>query len=548
MKKTLLLFIIIFSFSSVQSQTSIADNYLVNGDVLMFPFKRLDTLKICLVSEDSVVELMLKNYTNIQKEISKSNVLLFTSIKDFEKYNGVGEQKTIVITNKNIFSVKLPDVEIVINNDEDKADVIQKMFGASTGLYDNGARFAFGNAEDVGIDSKKLSNKIDSIANEAIRKGVAPGVQVLVARYGVVVLHKTYGYQTYDSIKKVEKDNIYDWASVTKITSALPALMKLYDEDKFDVDSTIGSYIPYFSTGNKKNLTFKRILSHNAGLKPYISYWQTTTDDDGNFKKNTLSHKQSQHYQSKIAPNLYLFDNYKTDIYKQINESEISTDANPKYKYSGLSFYLLPEIVENLSGVDYQDYLKNDFYSKLGANTVCYNPLNIFDKDIIIPTEEDDFFRHTLLHGTVHDEGASLMEGVSANAGLFGTTLDLAKIMQMYLWKGEYGRERYISEKTVNEFTSAHFVDEGNKRGLGFDKPRLENRDDDSCSKDASMNSFGHSGYTGTFTWADPDTGILFVFMSNRVYPTRNNRKIYKYNVRPSMHQAIYDAIINDNI
>ena len=516
----------------------------------ILPLKRLDTLKINLVSDDNMVRNMLSKYIDIEKDLNKANLIIFTNSYDFERYiidnDVLSNRKIILINSKNTDYTGNPDIIINIEKSGNNKFAIQTIFGGAVNIKSNGNnRLSYGNAKDVGLDYNYMKTKIDSIANTAIKKGVAPGIQVLVARHGVIVLHETYGFHTYDSITKVEKNNIYDWASITKITSALPAIMKLHDEVKFDLDATLGTYVPYFDKGNKKELIFRRMLSHNSGLYPWIPFWKTTLRKSGNYKWRTLSNKKGKRYKTEIAPGLYIHDKYKKKIYKQIKKSEINEDEHPSYKYSGLLFYLLPEIVANISKQKYQKYLNNNFYNKLGATTVGYNPLNRFDKSRIIPTENDTIFRHTLLHGTVHDEGATMMEGVSANAGLFGSTLDLAKIMQMYLWKGKYGGERYISENTMNKFTFAHYANEGNKRGLGFDKPKLENRENDSCSLLASMESFGHGGYTGTYTWVDPESGLLFVFMSNRVYPTRENRKIYKFNVRPSMHKAIYEAIIN---
>jgi len=215
--------------------------------------------------------------------------------------------------------------------------------------------------------------------------------------------------------------------------------------------------------------------------------------------------------------------------------------------YSGLSFYLYPEIIEQLSGIPYEDYLKNTFYKPLGANSVTFNAFKHFPLKQIIPTEMDDFFRMELLRGFVHDEGAAMMGGVSGNAGLFGNTIDLAKIFQMYLQRGYFGGKRYISEETVNEFIRIQFPENKNRRGLGFDKPlinnNLNNLEDAFPAVSTSANSFGHTGYTGTFAWADPDNELLFIFMSNRVYPTRENSKIYTHNIRTAMHQSIYDCI-----
>ncbi len=416
-------------------------------------------------------------------------------------------------------------------------------FSRGTGIFTPGGwRFSFGRPAEAGLDSAYLLGKIDSIATQAIGSGVAPGIQVLVARNGRVVMHKTYGYQTYDSLVPVRKDMLYDFASVTKITGALPALMQLFDQNKFSLDATMGTYLPYFAKSNKKDLPYRRVLSHNAGLKSWIPYWTTTLKKNGKFKRHTLAPDSTADYPVKLTDNLYLHKDYRDKIYKMIKKSPLND--KPGYVYSGLSFYLYPEIIEKLTGQDYEQYLKTHIYKPLGASTLTYNPMRFYPKDRMIPTEVDTFFRKVPLQGVVHDEGAAMMRGVSANAGLFGTTLDLAKLMQMYLWRGRYGGRQFISANTMEIFTACHYCQEGNRRGLGFDKPVLEDKEKGATAFDASRHSFGHSGYTGTFAWADPDTGILFVFMSNRVYPTRLNRKLYQLNVRPAMHQAIYDALL----
>lgn len=236
-------------------------------------------------------------------------------------------------------------------------------------------------------------------------------------------------------------------------------------------------------------------------------------------------------------------------MFDTIRSSELL--PRKKYLYSGLSFYLYPDIISNFTGQPFEDYLKNTFYKPLGANTVTYNAYQHFPLKQIVPTEFDDFFRKENLHGYVHDEGASMMGGISGNAGLFGSTNDLAKIFQMYLQKGYFGGRRYISEKTMNEFIRIQYPENDNRRGLGFDKPLIDNNEnkleDAYPAVSTSKNSFGHSGYTGTFAWADPDTGLLFIFMSNRVLPTRENQKLYDFNIRTAMHQAIYNCFDTGN-
>ena len=418
---------------------------------------------------------------------------------------------------------------------------VNKYFKEGDGLkVYGGIRFKYTLPEAIGMNSEFINSKIDSIANTAIAKGAFPGCQVFAAKDGKIFFHKTYGYHKYDSIKPVKKSDLYDFASVTKMTGPMPALMKLYDEEKFKLEVPFATYWPDFSNSNKSKMTVREVLAHQSGMKAWIPYWKNTKKKNGKFKWFTFKPDSSKKYPIKITDDLFMHKNYQKKMYKAIKKSGMD---EKKYRYSGLSFYLYPQIIKDITGVEYETYSKKNFYQPLGAHTINYNPLRFYSKDRIIPTEKDTFFRKIQIHGTVHDEGAIMMGGVSSNAGLFGTTTDLAKIMQMYMQMGEYGGIRYISDSTLREFTKCQYPKNDNRRGLTFDKPLLKDKKNGSCAQEASTNSFGHSGYTGTFTWADPENGLLFVFMSNRVFPTRNNSKIYKLNVRPSIHQVFYDAL-----
>ncbi len=403
-------------------------------------------------------------------------------------------------------------------------------------------RFHYTVPEAVGMNSEVLVPQIDSLMQEAINNKAIPGGVILVAKNGQVLMHKAYGFHQYSDTVKVRKDDLYDLASVTKISSALPAIMKLYDEDKFDLEASIDDYIPYFKNSNKEGIPFRQILAHQARFKPWIPYWKNTLRKNGSFKWNTFKKDSSARFPVKISDDLWLHRNYKHQIFKAIKKSELEDEA--KYKYSGLLFYLLPTIVENLSGEDFRKYIRSNFYAPLGATTLGYNPMERFDLDRIVPTESDFFFRHQVIHGRVHDEGAIMMGGVSANAGLFSTANDLAKLMQMYLDMGEYAGERYISEETLKEFTKTQFPDNDNRRALAFDKPNLEYiGEDNNTAKDASTDSFGHTGFTGTMVWMDPQEDLLYVFFSNRVLPTRENTRLYSMNTRTKIQQVIYDSL-----
>lgn len=400
-------------------------------------------------------------------------------------------------------------------------------------------RFTYSYPESVDLNSQVM-NRIDSIAQFAIVEKAMPGCQILVAKDNEIIYQKSFGFYTYDSIRAVTNEDIYDLASVTKVSGALPGLMKLYEEGKFDLDATLGTYLKYFNKGDKKRLTFREILAHQSGLIPWIPYWKTTMKKNGKFRFKTLSNVPSENYPYEIAENLYLHKSYKKKIYKQIRKTKL---GEKKYLYSGLIFYVFPDIIEDITGKDYEEYIYSNFYKPLGATTLTYNPLNRFEIDHIVPTEYDSLFRKSQIHGKVHDEGAAMMEGVSSNAGLFSNANDLAKIWQMYCNYGVYGGRQYLKEETVREFARCQYPENENRRGLGFDRPLPEPHEKGNTAVSVSQFSFGHSGFTGTFAWADPQYNLVYIFLSNRVYPTRENTKLYNLNIRTGIQQVIYDAM-----
>ena len=420
---------------------------------------------------------------------------------------------------------------------------VGKKFKAGDGLETSEKiRFAYTTPQDAGMNADFLASGIDSLMQQAMDAKAIPGGVVLVAKDEKIVFQKAYGLHKYSDTVKTKTSDIFDLASVTKISSALPALMKLQDEGKFSLEEGIDEYLPYFRNSNKAGIPFRQIFAHQARFKPWIAYWQNTLRKNGSYKWNTFKKDSSARFPVKVSENMWLHRNYKKKIYKAIKKSPLEDKA--EYKYSGLAFYLLPQIVENLTGEDYRKYLDDNFYSKLGATTLGYRPMESFELARIVPTESDFDFRHKPIHGSVHDEGAIMMGGVSANAGLFSDANDLAKLMQMYLNMGEYGGERYITEATFKEWTKTQFPDNNNRRAIGFDKPNLEYAGpNNNTAKDASTASFGHTGFTGTMVWMDPKEDLLFVFLSNRVLPTRDNTRLYSLNTRTQIQQVLYDAI-----
>lgn len=400
------------------------------------------------------------------------------------------------------------------------------------------------NPADLGIDALALESGIRAIILQALDSGAFPGCQILLAKGGKVFYEESFGYHTYDSLRPVKNSDIYDLASVTKTTAATLSLMKLYDDGLFDPDQTFGHYFPDIAKGKKKDMIMRDVLAHQAGLRAWIPYYSVSQKKNGKYKRNSVSSDSSANFPYRISETgLFLHKDYRTKkIYKMIRKSKVRKDKS--YLYSGLSFYLYPELIQRITGKSFDQYLEDEFYGPLKAETVGFNAGERFPLETIVPTEVDSFFRMQTLHGVVHDEGAAMMLGVSGNAGLFANAMDLAKVYQMLLNGGEYGGKRYLKTSTVTEFTKCQFCETGNKRGMGFDKPLIEyDENRSSVAEAASPGSFGHSGYTGTFVWADPANDLLFVFLSNRVHPTRDNRKIYSLSVRPRIHTLVYDLL-----
>jgi beta-N-acetylhexosaminidase len=524
---------------------------------------------------DSVWQARLKNYNLIiigLTDMSQYPQRHFGITPGMVKFlqSVISTHRTIVTVFGNPFSLnKLPGIEkadgLVLTYEDNPlfqnlaAQLIFGAFGAQGTLpvrlnqfpmhfgikTPSLGRLAYTLPEEEGMNSDYLNHTIDSIAQAGIAQHAYPGCEVLVARNGAVVFHKTYGYHTYYKRVKTEKSDLFDFASLTKVTAALPAVMKLYDEGKLKLDEPFADFWPSWKHSNKSQMTLREILAHQAGLKPWIPYWKYTVKKNGQFKHRIFRRDSSVRFDVPVSPCLYLNKNYRKTMYKEIKKSPLL--PKKKYRYSGLFFYLVPQLVKNMTGEDFETFLKKTFYHPLGAYNLTFNAYRHYPLQDIVPTEIDRFFRHWPVHGYVHDEGAAMMGGVSGNAGLFGTANDLAKLAQMYLQMGFFAGKQYISDTTMKEFTRCQYPDNGNRRGLGFDKPLLGNDTlPDSKAypaKSASPQSFGHSGFTGTFMWIDPKEKLVYIFFSNRVYPTRDDHMIYKLNIRTSIQQALYDAI-----
>ncbi|HEX9956606.1 MAG TPA: serine hydrolase, partial [Fibrella sp.] len=398
--------------------------------------------------------------------------------------------------------------------------------------------------EEVGISSAYLTRQVDSVVNVGLQAKAFPGCVVQLAKDGKVIFRKAYGKHTYDTslggdALPTKVDDLFDFASVTKITTSTPALMRLVDAGKFNIDGTMGEYLPEYRKSNKDTLRWRDVLTHQAKLKAWIPFWQDTKNKDGSFKPKTFSPVRSRRYPVEVTDSLFLHRKYAQKVFEQIRDSPLN--AKKEYVYSDLSFYLYPQIVQRITGQPFETYLKDSLYRPIGATTLTYNPRLSYPLSRIVPTEYDSLFRKTLIWGRVHDEGGAMLGGLSGHAGLFGTANDLMKLTQLYLQHGTFGGKQFIKPETITEFTRYQFPELGNRRGLGFEKAAY--KFNGNAPRLASPSSYGHSGYTGTFTWIDPAVGMNYVFLSNRVYPTRNNNKISDLGIRTGVADAFYRAI-----
>ena len=379
--------------------------------------------------------------------------------------------------------------------------------------------------------------KIDSLIENSIELKAFPGAQVYLKNPDYTY-SKSYGFHTYDSLIKVEQDHLYDLASITKTLAATLAIMKLYDEKKLKLDDIISKYIKKLNGSNKKNSSFHELLIHQSGWKPYISHQLSLIKKNGKLKSRFIDDESSKK-RIQLANNLFIKKSYYNKIVRKIKRTKIKSRG--QYLYSGLFFCLVPEIVENISGKSFENYLNENFYSKIGVS-LMFNPTKNYQINKIVPTENDVSFRKQLIQGYVHDETAAIMGGVSGNAGLFGSANDVGKISELLLNKGKLNTEQILNESTVKYFSNPeNYNSERAVRGLGFDKPRLTSSGNVSPSEKFSDLSYGHTGFTGTFFWIDPEKETIIVLLTNRVYPARSYENLYDLDVRRKLIDIILE-------
>ncbi|RLD64397.1 MAG: serine hydrolase [Bacteroidetes bacterium] len=576
---------------------------LLKNDNNLIPFKKLDTLKMASVAVGCKSENSFQQQLNLYNSISNFNInknadkSQFDSLADtLSNYNSV----IVSIHNTDMrpskkFGITQQTIDF-INNLSSKTNVIltvfanpyclsyfqnisnirallmsyednkltqkmsaQLLFGGIPALgklpvtaskqfkINSGIilkkqiRLKYSVPQELGIDKKKIQ-KIDSIILDAINQKAMPGCEVLFAKKGVVFYHKSFGYHTYEDSIPVKLNDIYDIASITKVASTTASLMKLKDEHKFEVNDKLSDYLCYLDTTDKKEIKIIDVLTHQARLKPWIPFYLNTMVNDS-LKSNIYSKTYSKDYSVKVCDSLYILNTYRDSIYRSIVDSSLREENG--YKYSDLGYYFLYQIIEQITKKPLQDYVSQTFYKPLGANKICYNPIGFFKRDEIVPTQNDTTFRKQLLHGYVHDPGAAMLGGVAGHAGLFTNANDLAKVAQMFLQKGKYAEEKYLKSRTVKYFTSCPYCNKGNRRGIGFDKPEMDFTKEGPTDHCVSSKSYGHTGFTGTMMWIDPQNQTIYIFLSNRINPNQDNHKLVEMNVRTNIQKAFYDALKN---
>lgn len=412
-------------------------------------------------------------------------------------------------------------------------------FESGFGITTEKTRLGYGVPEEVGIQSEDLAPIYD-LAHEGIREMAYPGCQIWFAKDGIVVLNKAFGYHTYEKDRLCTTSDLYDLASITKIAASVAGLMKLSDEGKLNLDYNLCDYVPEWTdTTEYMNMNLREILAHQAGLPAFIPFYSKTLVR-GIPRYDVYSLAPSETYPYRVARDLYIHKDYPARMFKEVVSQPIST--NKEYKYSDIGYYFALRIIEKLGGTTLDRYVDSVFYRPLGMHLMTYRPLEKFDKSRIPPTEYDRFFRKQLVHGDVHDPGAAMLGGVGGHAGLFSNANDLGKLMQMYLNGGDYGGEHFLAPETISDFVRCQFCESENRRGAGFDKPFLDGTPGPSCGC-TDLDAFGHQGFTGTVTWADPGHDVVYVFLSNRVYPNADNKKLADLNIRTRVQGAFYRAI-----
>lgn len=511
---------------------------------------------LLIISIHNTSSLPSKNYGITPQTISLIDTLsvikkivlnIFGYPYSLNVFNGKLNAASIIISNQDRIESQLASAQVIFGACESKGELpvsINEKIPIKKSIKIEKNSLGFSLPEEIGIESDKLA-EIDTIANLGIKEGAYPGCQILIAKDGEVIYYKSFGTISFSDTLAVNNKMIYDLASITKVASTTLAIMKLYEDNKIKLDDKLSTYLKYLKKSNKRNITIRQVLSHQARLKPWIPFYKEVIKNgalDTNYFRCTFD----INFNIKVADSIYIQKDYKNIIIQSIVNSELNDKEI--YEYSDLGFYLLKEIVEKVTNTTLDKYLNEQIYKKLGLNSTGFNPLIFMNKNGIIPTEKDTIFRKQLIHGYVHDQGAAMLGGVSGHAGLFSNAFELSIIFQMLLQKGEYGGYKFFKPSTIYEFTRQQYPSKNNRRALGFDRQVSNPNLNAHVCQSASQNSFGHTGFTGTIAWADPDYNLIYIFLSNRVNLSANNNKLSKLNIRTQIQQIIYNNILKNQI
>ncbi|WP_444647743.1 glycoside hydrolase family 3 N-terminal domain-containing protein [Flavobacterium columnare] len=522
-----------------------------NLDTLLVNLKEFNTVIIGYHKSDKAWrkhDFSEKDLLWLEKIAAQNHVILDVFVKPYTllKIKSFDNIKGLIVSYQNGDIPQTISAELIFGAIESKGKLpvsIKEHFKVGEGLSTEKInRLGFSSPEGVGMSFNKLK-EIDDIVKKAIDDKITPGAQVLVARKGKIIYHKSFGYHTYEQDSKVKNTDVYDIASLSKIIGTLPNVMIDYDKGKINLETRLGEMLPKARGTNKDSIFFKDLLSHYARLKPWEPFYKQTIDSITKKPSEKLYRKTAtEGFTTQVSENLFLVDNYKDSIISKILKSPLL--PKKEYKYSDFTFILLKEYLETHHNTTLDKLANENFFSKMGMNYTMYNPLKKIEIDQIPPTERDSYFRQDIIQGYVHDMAAAMQGGVAGHAGLFSNASDIAKMMQLYLNKGNYGGIQFFSSKTMDDFNTCYFCTEGNRRGIGFDKPQLKG-ESPTCGC-ASITSFGHTGFTGTMTWADPEKELIYIFLSNRTFPDSNApNRLAKENTREKIQQIIYDSILD---
>ncbi|WP_432670411.1 glycoside hydrolase family 3 N-terminal domain-containing protein [Flavobacterium sp. SM2513] len=461
------------------------------------------------------------------------------SIADFENYDA------LIVSYQNTDVSQIVSAEIIFGAVGSKGKLpvsINDYFPVNHGWETNPLNvLGFSAPENVGMNSLILV-QIDAIVQKAIKAKMTPGAQVLVAKDGKIIYQKAYGSPTYSNNVKVKNTDLYDVASLTKIMATLPNIMQEFDKGEVNLQTTLAEMLPDFKYSNKSNITFTELLSHQARLKPWEPFYKATLNAEGKPSEKYYRKAFDVQFSKQVADSLFIRNDYQDTIVDFIKHSELL--PKKEYRYSDFTFILLKEYLEQKENRKLNVLAFDHFFQPLGMTSTMYNPLLKFPLNKVIPTEMDTYFRYQKLQGYVHDMEAAMEGGVAGHAGIFSNSLDVAKMMQMYLQKGNYGGNIYFSKSTFNIFNNRYFESTGSRRGLGFDKQQLPGISGPTCAC-ASESSFGHTGFTGTMAWVDPEYNLVYIFLSNRTFPDSNlPNELSRANIREDIQKVIYESIV----